>query len=40
MSLFTGKESFLPDYASYNWTGAPSNYDLSTNVALGGDARM
>ncbi|KIN00705.1 hypothetical protein OIDMADRAFT_42507 [Oidiodendron maius Zn] len=38
MSLFTGKESFLPDYASYNWTGAPSNYDLSTNAALGGDA--
>jgi ammonium transporter, Amt family len=40
MSSFAGKESYLPDYASYNWIGAPSNYGLSTNAALGGDPRM
>lgn len=28
---------FEPDYASYNWTGAPANFDLATNSATGGD---
>jgi len=31
--------AFSPDYASYNWTGPPSNYSLTTNDALGGDSR-
>ncbi|KAM5462398.1 low affinity high capacity ammonium permease [Microsporum audouinii] len=31
---------FATDYASYNWTGAPSNFSLSTNTALGGDSRV
>ena len=30
---------FSPDYASYNHTGAPANYSLTTNDALGGDSR-
>lgn len=30
--------NYLPEYASYNWTGAPSNYDLTTNVDTGGDS--
>lgn len=30
---------YAPDYASYNWTGAPSNFDLATNTDLGGDSR-
>lgn len=29
---------YLPDYASYNWTGGPANSDLMTNT-LGGDSR-
>ncbi|KAJ6141658.1 hypothetical protein N7470_010048 [Penicillium chermesinum] len=30
MSDFNGKSAYAPDYASYNWLGAPSDYDLST----------
>lgn len=37
---FNGKAPYAPEYASYNWIGAPSNYDLSTNADLGGDSRM
>lgn len=41
MSTFSGKYPYSPDYASYNWTGAPSDYSsLTTNEALGGDSRM
>lgn len=36
---FNGKAPYAPDYASYNWVGAPSNYELSTNADLGGDSR-
>ena len=35
-----GMAPYAPDYASYNWTGAPSNYDLATNADTGGDSRM
>lgn len=35
-----GIAPYVPDYASYNWTGAPSNYDLTTNVNTGGNSRM
>ncbi|KAF3480318.1 ammonium transporter MeaA [Arthroderma uncinatum] len=31
---------YAPDYASYNWTGSPSNFSLSTNTDLGGDSRV
>lgn len=31
---------FEPEYASYNWTGAPSNYGLTTNWRTGGDSRF
>lgn len=31
-------QPYLPEYASYNWTGAPSNSSLQTNV-IGGDSR-
>ncbi|KAF3894275.1 Ammonium transporter [Trichophyton interdigitale] len=31
---------FAPDYASYNWTGSPSNFSLSTDPVLGGDSRV
>ncbi|KAL9621893.1 MAG: hypothetical protein Q9160_003714 [Pyrenula sp. 1 TL-2023] len=31
---------FSPDYASYNWTGAPANFDLATNTDNGGDSRI
>jgi hypothetical protein len=27
-----------PEYASYNWTGAPANYALTTSAADGGDS--
>jgi hypothetical protein len=27
-----------PEYASYNWTGAPANYALATDAADGGDS--
>jgi hypothetical protein len=37
---FNGKAPYAPEYASYNWIGAPANYDLSTNADLGGDSRM
>lgn len=37
---FSGKAPYALDYASYNWIGAPANYDLSTNADLGGDSRM
>lgn len=34
------KAVFLPDYASYNWTGAPANFlELATNTDTGGDSR-
>lgn len=39
MSAFNGKAPYAPDYASYNWIGAPSDYSLSTNPDLGGDSR-
>lgn len=29
---------YLPEYASYPWIGAPSNFDLATNSATGGDS--
>ena len=29
--------AYAPSYASYNWTGAPSDWTLSTNAA-GGDS--
>ena len=33
------KAPYIPQYASYNWTGAPSDYaNLATNE-LGGDSR-
>ncbi|KAI1916192.1 low affinity high capacity ammonium permease [Ophidiomyces ophidiicola] len=31
---------FSPDYASYNWTGAPSNFSLTTDKDLGGNSRL
>jgi hypothetical protein len=31
---------YAPEYASYNWTGAPADYSLTTNTDLGGDSRM
>lgn len=34
------KAPYVPDYASYNWIGAPSNYSLSTNPDLGGNSSM
>jgi hypothetical protein len=33
------RQPFLPGYASYNWTGPPSDTSLQTN-GLGGDSRM
>ncbi|KPI39453.1 Ammonium transporter MEP3 [Cyphellophora attinorum] len=40
MSEYPGTEPWAPQYASYNWVGAPSNFDeLSTN-AVGGDSRI
>lgn len=39
MSSFNGKAPYSPDYASYNWIGAPANYELTTNADLGGDSR-
>ncbi|RMZ81658.1 hypothetical protein DV737_g2409, partial [Chaetothyriales sp. CBS 132003] len=35
----SGIAPFDPDYASYNWTGAPANFSLATN-AVGGDSRI
>ncbi|CAG8921455.1 unnamed protein product [Penicillium salamii] len=37
---FNGKAPYAPEYASYNWVGAPANYELSTNADLGGDSRV
>ena len=34
-----GVAPYAPDYASYNWTGAPSSYDSLTTNELGGDSR-
>lgn len=31
---------YLPSFASYNWIGSPSNYDLTTNAATGGDSNL
>ncbi|KAN0076082.1 Ammonium transporter AmtB-like domain containing protein [Elaphomyces granulatus] len=39
MSTFNGNAPYDPNYASYNWTGAPANYALTTDDALGGDPR-
>ena len=37
MSDYPGTD-YLPDYASYNWTGPPANFEgLGTN-AVGGDS--
>lgn len=31
--------NFLPDYASYNWVGAPAgNFEQLTTNAVGGDS--
>ncbi|OJD23644.1 hypothetical protein ACJ73_05004 [Blastomyces percursus] len=38
MSASTGR--YAPDYASYNWTGAPANFTFTTNSDLGGDPRI
>ncbi|KAJ9305639.1 hypothetical protein DTO217A2_4868 [Paecilomyces variotii] len=35
----SGHAPYAPDYASYNWTGAPADYSLSTNPDLGGNSR-
>jgi ammonium transporter, Amt family len=40
MSSSNTEVVYLPGYASYNWTGAPSDYSLSTNPDLGGDSRV
>lgn len=36
----SGQAPYAPDYASYNWTGAPANFALATNTDLGGDSSM
>lgn len=36
----TTEVPYAPDYASYNWTGAPADYSLTTNTDLGGDSRL
>ena len=39
--MATDQGIFLPDYASYNWTGAPSNFDdLATDHDTGGNPRV
>jgi Amt family ammonium transporter len=38
MSSSTGQAPYAPGYASYNWTGAPADYSLTTNSELGGDS--
>lgn len=35
-----GAAPYAPDYASYNWTGAPSNYDALATNELGGNSSM
>lgn len=34
-----GVTVYIPDYASYNWTGPPADYNLVTNPFTGGDSR-
>jgi Amt family ammonium transporter len=34
-----GAAPYAPEYASYNWTGAPSDYSTLTTNGLGGDSR-
>ena len=34
----SGPTDFLPNYASYNWTGAPADFSLTTNPDSGGDS--
>lgn len=29
---------FIPNYASYNWVGPPSDFGLATNTDTGGDS--
>lgn len=36
---YAGVVDFAPKYASYNWTGPPSDTNLATN-SLGGDSSM
>ena len=39
--MATDQGLFIPNYASYNWTGAPSNFDdLTTNPDMGGNPRV
>ncbi|QKX58915.1 uncharacterized protein TRUGW13939_06043 [Talaromyces rugulosus] len=40
MSSSTGQAPYAPGYASYNWTGAPADYSLTTNAELGGDSHI
>lgn len=35
-----GMAPFTPEYASYNWTGAPSEYSTLATNELGGDSRV
>ncbi len=35
-----GKVPFTPEYASYNWTGAPSDYSALATNELGGNSSM
>lgn len=37
MSVHPGP--YVPDYASYNWIGAPANFELTTDSDLGGNSR-
>jgi Amt family ammonium transporter len=34
------KANYLPQYASYNWTGAPSDAEQLMTNELGGNSRM
>ncbi|EER39221.1 ammonium transporter MeaA [Histoplasma capsulatum H143] len=38
MSVHPGP--YIPDYASYNWIGAPANFELTTDSDLGGNSRV
>lgn len=38
MATPEGITDYAPSYASYNWTGAPSDFSLTTNVHTGGDS--
>ena len=37
---FEGTAPYAPDYASYNWTGPPSDYDALSTNELGGNSSM